>query len=227
MFEKFHSHLQGFSAWMESCYSCQLLLNMGNHTTESCCRIQQGDPLGLLSFAMTLHQDEVPSINLNTWYLDDGTLMGSPESLTATLRIVEEMCPFLGLTLNQAKSLLHIPSMYDSSSCPLPADIPITHESFSLMGCPIGQSSFCKQVLQRRIAKSKRARPTLSKWRILRQNWPFFIPAYSLRTVCLILSPMQPTISMPFYGSPWRPFLAVLCLSGAGSKPLSLVVVEG
>ena len=68
MFAEFHQHLTGLSAWMESCYSCQPLLHLGEHTILSCCGVQQEDPLGPLGFALTLHpiakhiRVEVPSL---------------------------------------------------------------------------------------------------------------------------------------------------------------------
>ena len=40
---------------------------------------------------------EVPGLTLNAWYLDDGTLMGSPEDLAAALNIIEEDGPSVGL----------------------------------------------------------------------------------------------------------------------------------
>lgn len=82
MFESLRNHLPSLSAWMESCYSCQPLLHLGNDIIHSCCGVQQGDPLGPLGFAITLHplilriQEEVPSIKLNVWKLDNGTLVG-------------------------------------------------------------------------------------------------------------------------------------------------------
>ena len=48
----------------------------------SCCGVQQGDPLGPLGFALTLHpiveriKAEVPDLLLNALYLDDGMLVG-------------------------------------------------------------------------------------------------------------------------------------------------------
>ena len=72
---------------MESCYSSQPLLRLGEDTLLSCSGVQQGDPLGPLGFALTLHpiperiDEEVPDLAINAWYLDDGTLCGSPEDL--------------------------------------------------------------------------------------------------------------------------------------------------
>ena len=94
MFGEFRRHLPGLSAWMESCYSGQPLLLLGKDIIHSCCGVQQGDPLGPLGFALTLHpiikriRAEVPSLALNAWYLDDGTLVGSTQDLTP-LRTVD------------------------------------------------------------------------------------------------------------------------------------------
>ena len=109
------------SAWMESCYSCQPFLLLGKDSIRSCCGVQQGDPLGPLGFALTLHpriekiKAELPGLTLNAWYLDDGTLMGHPEDLAAAPHIVERDGPSLGLHLNRSKSLLFIPEEADAS----------------------------------------------------------------------------------------------------------------
>lgn len=84
MFREFRQHLPGLSAWMESSYSSLPLLFMGPESLRSCCGVQQGDPLGPLGFALTLHpliehiKEELPALSLNAWYLDDGTLTGPP-----------------------------------------------------------------------------------------------------------------------------------------------------
>ena len=84
MFVEFRRHLLGLSVWMESCYLCQPPLHLGKDSIRSCCGMQQWDPLGPLGFALTLHliieriKVEVPTLALNAWYLDDGTLVGSP-----------------------------------------------------------------------------------------------------------------------------------------------------
>ena len=115
MFVEIRRRIPSLAAWMESCYSCQPFLHLGEHSLLSCCGVQQGDPLGPLGFALTLQplierlKADVSGLNLNVWYLDDGTLMGSPEDLAAALRIVESEGPPLGLHLNRNKSLLFIP----------------------------------------------------------------------------------------------------------------------
>ena len=116
------------------------------------------DPLG---FSLALHpvvehiRTEVPGLVLNAWYLDDGTLMGSPEDLAAALRIIEDEGPSVGLHLNRAKSLPFIPEESDASLSSLPSDIPTTRGGFTLLGCPIGPPSYCEEVFGGRVAKVK------------------------------------------------------------------------
>ncbi len=84
MFQEFHKHI---SPWIEACYSSQPNLLLGSHSLLSCNGVQQGNPLGPLGFALTLQpiidciQSEVPGLAPNAWYLDDGTLIGSPNNL--------------------------------------------------------------------------------------------------------------------------------------------------
>ena len=91
---------------MESCYSCHPLLHLGKDVIHSCCGVQQGDPLGPPGFSLTLRpiveriKAKVPSLALNAWYLDNGTLVGPPEGLSAALDIIERDGPSLGLHLN-------------------------------------------------------------------------------------------------------------------------------
>ena len=98
-----------------------------------------GDPLGPLGFALTLHpiiekvKSEVPGLLANSWYLDEGTLCGSPDDVNLALSII---APTWGLSLNPSKSLFFIPKAPPHN--PLPTDIPTTSEGFVLLGSPIG-----------------------------------------------------------------------------------------
>ena len=122
--------------------------------------MQQCDPLGTLGFVTTLHpivehiREEVPSLALNAWYLDDGTLAGRPEDLAAALDIVGHDGPPLSLYLNRYKSLLYIPGHCNASQSSLPGDIPVTREVFCILGYPAGPPS-CENVLQASIDKIK------------------------------------------------------------------------
>jgi len=69
-------------------------------------------------------KSEVPNLPINAWYLDDGTLCGSPSELTTALKIIEEEMGPRGLFLNCAKSLLYIRDDNEGSANPLPPEIP-------------------------------------------------------------------------------------------------------
>ena len=77
-----------------------------------CTGVHQGDPLSPLFFALGLHscvQAVTPGLRLNLWYLDDGTLVGSPESVAQALRTLEELLGEKGMCLNQGKTKLWAP----------------------------------------------------------------------------------------------------------------------
>ncbi len=124
MFEEVRARIPSLSAWLECCYGAQPLLHFDNHTILSCSGVQQGDPLGPLGFALALHpivekiKRDVPGLPINAWYLDDGTLCGSANDLSAALAIIEEDGPARGLYLNREKSLLYIPE--DATPVPQP-----------------------------------------------------------------------------------------------------------
>ena len=161
IFEEIRARIPSLAPWTESCYGAQPILHLDDEHILSCCGVQQGDPLGPLCFALTLHpiveriKAEVPGLKVNAWYLDEGTLCGSPKDLATALGIVEQEGPARGLNLNRAKSLLYIADDADFTNNPLPPDIPITRTGFSLLGCPIDPPSFCEEVFSRRVEKLK------------------------------------------------------------------------
>ena len=160
MFEEIRSRIPSLSRWVESCYGAQPILHFGCHRVLSCCGVQQGDPL---CFALTLQpiieklKRQVPDLSINTWYLDDGTLCGFPEDLSAALKIIEEDGSLKGLHLNRSKSLLYIPADGDASLNTLPEEIPIARVGFSLLGSPIGPASYCESTTSQRVAKIQTA----------------------------------------------------------------------
>ena len=160
MFEEIRHCIPSPSAWMEACYS-QHLLQLHLDTIHSCCVVQQSDSLGPLGFALTLHpvvernKAEVPSLTLNAWFLNDGTLVGSPRDLSTAVHIIERDGPSLGLNLNRSKSLLFIPEEAEASLSPPFPNISITWGGFTLLGCFVGPPSHFEELLRRRFAKVK------------------------------------------------------------------------
>ena len=99
-------------------------------------------------------KSEVPNLQINAWYLDDGTFCGSFSELAMALKIIEEEGPPKGLFLNRAKSLLYIPADDEGPVNPLTLEIPTTG-SFVLLGCPIGPPSFNEAAVLNCVEKVK------------------------------------------------------------------------
>jgi len=109
MFNEIRARVLSSSDWLECCYGVQLILYLGVEVIRSCRGVQQGDPLAPLGFALTLHLvvAKVLNLQINAWYLDDGTLCGSSSELTMTLKIIDEEGPPRVLFLNLKISPIH------------------------------------------------------------------------------------------------------------------------
>lgn len=69
------------SRWVELCYRRPTRLYYNDITLSSSEGVQQGDPLGPFLFSLTLHPivksiSSQCSLDLQAWYLDDGTIIG-------------------------------------------------------------------------------------------------------------------------------------------------------
>ncbi|XP_026410732.1 uncharacterized protein LOC113305956 [Papaver somniferum] len=74
-------HCPGISRWVEFCYLRLAKLYYDQYILSSALGVQQGDPLGPLLFALTLHPlvKSIASrctLDLHAWYLDDSTIIG-------------------------------------------------------------------------------------------------------------------------------------------------------
>ena len=96
MFEEARSRIPSMAAWKESCCGVQPIILLDNTTTLSQCGVQLGDLLGPLGFALMLQpiveciKAELPALQINAWYLNDGTLCSSPNDFATAMKIVEE-----------------------------------------------------------------------------------------------------------------------------------------
>lgn len=90
-------------------------------STEGC---QQGDPLGPLLFALAI-QDCIealtPSVTWHSWFLDDGTILGSLDELEQAWPSLQQALQFLGCRPNLLKCQLWGPG----AAAPLPATSPL------------------------------------------------------------------------------------------------------
>ena len=182
MFHELRARLPGLSSWVECCSESQPLLHFEDHIILKRCGVLQGDPLGLLLFALTLHaivqkiHQEVPNLRINAWYLEDGTLYGYLDNLQLALRIVEEDGPERRLKLNRSRSLLFIPKDADADCNPLPCEIPISKTGFFLLGAPIGRAELCNASTMKRLDKITQQCPDFMTLKTLRWRSLLFTP---------------------------------------------------
>ena len=111
----------------------------GDEIIESAEGVQQGDPLGPLLFALTIHT-LVGSLQspLNCWFLDDGTLGGDPETVLADFARVGTMGINLGLQLNIGKCEVAAHNFDIAEDSPLIRCRIIDFPDLMLLGAPLG-----------------------------------------------------------------------------------------
>ena len=86
-------------AWCTTCYGQPSHLQYGKTRISSTSGWHQGDALAALLFSLTLHplalmiKEQVPGLDLNTWFLDDGTQVGTLEELQQVVDIIEREGP--------------------------------------------------------------------------------------------------------------------------------------
>jgi hypothetical protein len=110
IFAEVRTHFPKAAAWVEFSYRCHPFLKFGNGIILFCLGIHQGDPLGPLFFALTLHpllksiKDQVVGLRLNAWFLDDSLIVGTGEAIMKVFQIIIDEGPFRGFHLWQDKS---------------------------------------------------------------------------------------------------------------------------
>ena len=183
--------------FVHSAYSEPSILFWGEQTLMSREGVQQGDPLGPLLFCLTIHEliSQLES-DLRMFYLDDGTLGGSPEVVLRDLQLVEQGGAELGLSLNHKKSevISHNPITKETLLSATP-DLSVTNpDCASLLGSPIGDVKCIDQAIQEKAASLKIMGDRLpylhAQDALLLLRHSFAIPKllYTLRTTPCFLS---------------------------------------
>merc|ERR1711994_1227579 len=93
-------------AFTSVCYGGPSHLIFGDHVLQSSVGLQQGDPMSPTIFGIVLLpvclriQQEVPSVRLNAWYLDDSHILGRKQELVQALQIIKREGEPRGLFLS-------------------------------------------------------------------------------------------------------------------------------
>ena len=141
MLQSVLSHAPALYQFVHSAYSQPSLLFFGNNIIQSAEGVQQGDPLGPLLFSLAIHH-LILSLRseFRIFYLDDGTIGGSLDEVTADLKKIELSCKELGLVLNHSKS--EVICSDDDTKCAILEVSPqlqyINPSDACLLGAPIG-----------------------------------------------------------------------------------------
>ena len=148
--------------WILTSYGVEAELMFGDTVIPSSTGFQQGDPLASLLFSLDLQpiiekiQLEVPNLDINAWFHDDGVLVGSKEDLQKVVDIITMDGPPRGLFINLPKSTVWCPGDTGDTGVADPLDRGITRVTESgiiLLGSPIGDDQFIKQAIHRRVDK--------------------------------------------------------------------------
>ena len=98
------AEMPDFYPFLFQCYSKPSFLFFNGSPILSSEGVQQGDPLGPLSFSLAI-QGLITSMvsELNVWYLDDGTLAGKPDAVRSDFEAIIASQESLGLKVNVGK----------------------------------------------------------------------------------------------------------------------------
>ena len=148
--------------WVTSCYGSPSHLLFGPSTILSESGLHQGDPLAPLLFALVLQPIvemlQGVGLDLNAWYLDDGTLVGGQEELQAALDIMLKEGPPKGLILSTAAtSRTPKSTLWQEEGLEVRLrNIPTVQEpGIIVLGAPVGSEPFIREALEAKVEKIK------------------------------------------------------------------------
>lgn len=127
------------------------------------------DPLGPLLFALTLHPMvkkivDVCSLEIQSWYLDDRTIIGDTLQVAKAFKIIQEDGVGLGLYMNVSKTELYCPSPDSRSFELFPSHISRPPNGVQLLGGPVSTNSgLCMDMVHKRVQKIVRLMEDVSK----------------------------------------------------------------
>ena len=162
-------HFPELLPWVITAYSTPSHLIFGSTNIWSRSGFHQGDPLASLLFSLVLHplvleiQEQVSTLDLNAWYLDDGTLVGTVPELRQVVDIMVREGPARGLILSTAHTT-RAPSLPKTTvwskldvtgdDDPLGKGVPrVRGLGITLLGAPLGHLGYEAELLQEKVNK--------------------------------------------------------------------------
>ena len=196
MFIEILHRLPSISPWVESSYGVASVLNFGAGSILSTDGAHQGHPLAGLQFCSTLHPvvemlEKVKELKQNSWFQDDGELVGTREALAEAWDILAREGPPRGLHLLKEKSLVFCPHHDPADQDPLGRGVTrVQKKGIKLLGAPVGEKDYKAEILEERVVSVKHLLDNLHhlndphiEYNLLRSCFSLNKFSYSLRTV--------------------------------------------
>ena len=161
-------HLPGLARWTNASYGIDTPLLLGELIIMSRAGTQQGDPLGMLYFALVLHplimkskalKPQGEAAPLQIWYADDGNIVGKIEDVAAILELLIREGPAHGFTVHPGKTKAWWPTMNAERLRNFPCSLAMSdgqpEEGVVAMGSPLGSDKFCTRVVSEVLENSR------------------------------------------------------------------------
>ena len=148
-------------AFVSTCYGADSHLFFGGHKMTSSVGVHQGCPCSLIIFALVLHpviiaiRTEVPSLKLNSFFLDDSVLIGRTEQLKQALQIIVREGEPRGLKLRAGKSTVWSPAGAVQTDNLGYGVRTVTEDGIRVLGSAIGKDEFVRKHLEEAVEKCR------------------------------------------------------------------------